>query len=95
MDGQWAHAGPNAAAAVGLHLAMPSGATLTIGTDGKVTVKPMGELAVDALLATFTVHVTVAGNVTATEMMVGSISLRDHVHGGVEPGGANTNPPTA
>lgn len=66
----------------------PSGATVTIAADGKVTVKAIATLTVDTPKAVFTGDVEAAGDVKA-----GTISLKTHKHGGVQVGGQQTGQP--
>ncbi|RVT91411.1 hypothetical protein EOD42_22410 [Rhodovarius crocodyli] len=88
VDGQWRHGGAAAAAQVGLHVAMPSGASFTIDTDGKLAVKAIGEATFDVPVAKFSGSIEAAGDVTA-----GGISLQGHRHSGVQGGAGNTGTP--
>jgi len=65
-----------------------SGATVTIATGGKVTVKAIATLTVDAPKAVLTGDVGAAGDVKA-----GNISRRTHRHGNVRAGGDQSSPP--
>jgi phage baseplate assembly protein gpV len=89
-DGLWQHAGPNAAAPVALTLTMPAGAIISIDTAGKVSITAPAEVA-------FTVpKITTTGDIEALgDVKAGTISLKNHVHGGVDPGGGTTAPPSA
>jgi len=88
VDGQWRHDGPAASAQVGLNVSLPSGASITIGTDGKLTVKAIGEATFDVPVARFTGMIEAAGDVKS-----GSISLQGHRHGGVQGGSSTTGTP--
>lgn len=66
VHGQWRHDGPNAGAQVGLHVTMPSGAELTVATDGQVTMKAITQATFDTPQASFTGNVSIAGGLTMT-----------------------------
>jgi phage gp45-like len=52
------------------------------------------KLRIDAPLVELTGDMTVAGTVTASvDVVGGGVSLKHHVHGGVDPGGGNTGEP--
>lgn len=87
VDGRWQHGGANAAAAVGLRVAMPSGAVFTIAPDGKATLKAIGEAIIDTPLASFTGDIVAEGDVIA-----GTISLREHTHYAPDGGGETSEP---
>lgn len=68
-----------------LSAVLPSGATAELVADGGVTVT--GPVTIDG-------DVTVTGKVAADgDVAAGSISLQQHVHGGVQAGGARTGGP--
>ena len=89
-DGLWQHAGPNAAAPVALRLTMPAGAIIAIDTAGKVSITAPAEVAFTVPKITTTGDIEAAGDVKA-----GTVSLKNHTHGGVDPGGSNTAAPNA
>lgn len=119
VHGQWRHGGPNAAAQVGMHVTMPSGAELTIAPNGQVTLKAITQATFDTPQATFTGNVSIAGTLTMSgtngtgnietpgaidaggtihadgHITSGSISLREHRHGGVQAGPSQTGLPVA
>lgn len=66
VHGQWRHGGPAASAQVGLHVTMPSGAEVTLATDGQLTVKAITQATFDTPQANFTGNVGVAGSLTMT-----------------------------
>lgn len=81
-DGRWpAGGGANA----GVKVSLPGGASFTMAPGGAVTIVSPGTVTVQAPTAHFTGDVTAAGDVTA-----GTISLRNHRHGGVETGGGTS-----
>lgn len=90
VDGLWAHDGPNAAAPVALTLSMPSGASITINTAGKVTITAPAEVEVAAPVLKC-VNLQASANITAGgDITAGNISLRNHRHNGVQGGGGTS-----
>jgi len=88
VDGQWRHSGGNASAQVGIAISLPSGAKITVALDGKVSITAIGQLTIDVPTANFTGDIIATGDVKA-----GSVSLKNHKHGGVQGGGAQTGTP--
>ncbi len=88
VHGRWPAAPSGAAAQVVVSL--PSGARVEINAAGRATVTAPGGTEFATPLATFTGDVQVQGDVRA-----GSVSLRNHVHRGVNPGLGQSGPPVA
>jgi phage baseplate assembly protein V len=70
---------------------LPTGATAVLTADGGVTIN--GPLAVNGNV-TIEGNTEISGTANAQTDVVGAgISLKDHAHGGVQPGGGNSGPP--
>jgi len=59
-----------------LQASLPAGGTVTVQADGGITL--IGDVTING-----TLH-------TTGDTVAGSVSLQQHVHGGIQPGGANT-----
>lgn len=100
VDGQWQHSGPNASAQVGLKVVLPSGAVITVETDGKAKMTFPAEIEFEVPLAKFSNNVQVGGNVvvtgslTAASVSAGGIGLTTHHHTGVATGSGNSGAPS-
>jgi GpV Apex motif len=70
------------------------GGNLTATIDGTASVDSTGDMTLTAPLLTIDAPVQVNGTVTATgDVKAGTISLEEHVHGGVQSGGSDTTGP--
>jgi phage baseplate assembly protein gpV len=83
---------------------IPSGGAFEIHVGGAVILLDNGKcritvgsksLELNATKATWNGDLDVNGNINATgDVIAGSISLQNHTHTGVQPGGGTTGPPT-
>jgi hypothetical protein len=97
-DGSW-KIDKNTARAPRLHVRLANGGQtkfeLVATPDGNVTMTVAGTLTVNAPTTNWTGDINVSGDITVTggDVVADGISLKTHVHGGVQSGGSNTGTP--
>ncbi|WP_454144013.1 hypothetical protein [Methylocaldum sp. MU1018] len=97
-DGAW-KIDKNTARAPRLHVRLANGGQtkfeLVATPDGNVTMTVAGTLTVNAPTTNWTGDINVSGDITVTggDVVADGISLKTHVHGGVQSGGSNTGQP--